>query len=642
MHDSYYNFLREPFRLTPDPHLFYPSATHSRGLAYLQYAFHQRDGFVVVTGSAGIGKTELMLNLVSQLPRDHVTLAKLSASQGNTNDLLELLAASLLPSPQAWSKGVLQKRLEDFFIAQAKIKRQVLLLIDDAHNLTLDALIELGGLTNFRVDEKPVLQCFLMGRVSLEQKLDHPKLDQLTQRIIVSLRLQTLNRQETQGYIEHRLKKVNWRGNPAFSERAYSLIHQYSEGIPRRINVLCRRILLDAAEAGKSEIDTRLVNQVICDLQTHAEAPRAKMDLDFADMKQPRTAAEHRPARAIESHMDAAKNNDHHPHPPTSMPRPIVTQPSAVQNISVASDYPRMNSKPLVGEGRAQPLRDTPQFPDPAGGINTLQQPDLAPAQNRFQPKVPDVLKVAKATNVTNAKVKQSVDPKIHLSGKTDGASQQTPDDTTVTGTNMTGEQEYQQWSRAAPATINKTPASAMNPSPITTSPQQRAKTSSQTTAMLAESNAPVTGKPKASIYRQSTTARPSGLLDKELLALASWYDAAQTDSGQPTTTLDTGLAQTRGSEQSANTGMVQTNTLSGDNRHVAECAIAPGEDNNKEWESILHRLSAPIPGWLPLSPVGLGISLLTLSILWWFVYGPGVNTTLRLFSSLADIVARG
>ena len=163
MYESFYKLRHTPFRLTPDPHFFFASETHKRGLAYLRFAFYQREGFVSITGAPGTGKTELMLNLINELPKEKVTVAKIVTTNLDAENLLNLVAASFLIDPQNMSKGSLLKRLENFFVRQAQLGKQVLLLIDEAHNLSVDSLTELYMLENFQLDEKPLMQCFLMG-----------------------------------------------------------------------------------------------------------------------------------------------------------------------------------------------------------------------------------------------------------------------------------------------------------------------------------------------------------------------------------------------------------------------------------------------------------------------------------------------
>jgi general secretion pathway protein A len=291
MYTTFYKLNLDPFRLTPDPRFFFASTPHKRGLYYLRYAFHQREGFGVITGAPGTGKTELMLNLISGLPRQKVMLSKIVTSNLHANDLLELVAASFLTSPVNPSKGLLLKQLEEFFLAKAHGGTQIVLLIDEAHNLSTKALIELSMLSNFQLNERPVLQCFLMGQETLEQKLMQPELIHLKQRIVASAHLQHLDGQETQDYIEHRLRIAGWQGDPGFSNSAYTLIHEYTSGVPRKINALCNRILLFGYLQESHHIDADTVYKVIEELQEEALAsqetlPQMSLTLDFSDQGQ--------------------------------------------------------------------------------------------------------------------------------------------------------------------------------------------------------------------------------------------------------------------------------------------------------------------------------------------------------------------
>ena len=274
MYESFYGLSPTPFRLTPNPHFFFEGEIHKRGLAFLQYTFLQKEGFVVITGAPGTGKTELMLNLVNHLPRDQVAVAKVVTSNLNADNMLDLIATSFFTNSQTSSKGVTLKKLEQYFNHQAQQGKQVLLLIDEAHNLHVESLIELSMLSNYQIGDKPVLQCFLIGQESLDRTLDLPELAHLKQRIIVSTRLEPLSRVDTRAYIEHRLSKAGWKRDPEFTKAVHLLIYQYSQGIPRKINAVCNRILLEAYLEEKHIIDHRLALKVIREIQEeHSVSP---------------------------------------------------------------------------------------------------------------------------------------------------------------------------------------------------------------------------------------------------------------------------------------------------------------------------------------------------------------------------------
>lgn len=287
MYESFYGLSLTPFRLTPDPLFFFEGVTHKRGLAFLRYAFLQQEGFVVITGAPGTGKTELMLNLINELPREDVLLAKVVTSNLGADDLLDFVAASFLSIPKSSNKGVTLRKLEEFFIHQAKQGKHILLLIDEAHNLHKKSLIELSMLSNFQLGENPVLQCFLLGQEPLESKLELPELAHLKQRVIVSTHLEPLSQHDTRAYIEHRLTKAGWKRDPEFTKAAHSLIFQYSTGIPRKINTVCNRILLEASLDEKHIIDHRLALKVIKEIQEELGVSPMKLDPDFTVIDKP-------------------------------------------------------------------------------------------------------------------------------------------------------------------------------------------------------------------------------------------------------------------------------------------------------------------------------------------------------------------
>ena len=615
MYKSFYNLQREPFRLTPDPQFFFASATHSRGLAYLQYAFQQREGFVVITGSPGTGKTELMLNLVRQLPRDKVTLAKIVSSQLNADDLLGLIAASLLPSPQATGKGMLLKRLEDFIVGQARIGRPVLLLIDEAHNLPLTSLIELGMLSNFQIDEKPALQCFLLGQPLLEQKLEHPKLDHLKQRVIVSTQLETFTRQETQDYIEHRLRVANWHGDPHFSERAYSAIHQYSEGVPRKINALCNRVMLEACLEEKHTIDFKLVNNIIEEIQEEVVVPKAKMDLDFADMKRtpqrdPNPVQTRKPE--VRAFVDAGCESR-----PATRADNVIEVPGFTKSLKMAGAEPtsRVDRQPPHGEQQRTPNKEPGVTPH-IQAQRTSQTRTLignGPNNNDILDNIYTLPVAGQRNAIAGKETMENMDISWEVADKLDE-----PDEPVI-----------QSFTRTQ---ADKGDEPSIAPSGL---PQHHLQDDAQDDNALhrVDPGKAAQNSNKSSIYQQTTDARPSGLLDKELLALASWYNP-EPRSADSTNPEKYASEKTTPSNLATKKVIIDDGLLGEDGLPVTESNLESGEQPKK------RPILDAEPGWLPLSPAGLIISILTLAILWWFIYGPGVNTTLNAFSMMADTIA--
>ncbi len=244
MYTSFYKLNGKPFQLSPDPRFFFGSSGHKRAMSYLRYGLSQNEGFIVITGGIGTGKTTLVKNLFAELDPDKVIAAELVTTQLDADDMLTMVVAAFGIDYEGVSKAVLIKRLEDFLASHARNERRVLLVVDEAQNLPAKTLEELRMLSNFQISDKPLLQSFLLGQEEFRSTLQSPGLEQLRQRIIASCHLSALTEEETNGYIQHRLGIVDWRDDPAFGPTAISTIHEMCEGVPRRINILCDRLML--------------------------------------------------------------------------------------------------------------------------------------------------------------------------------------------------------------------------------------------------------------------------------------------------------------------------------------------------------------------------------------------------------------
>lgn len=261
MYIGYYGFSAKPFQLSPDPKFFFGSSTHSRALAYLRYGLSQGEGFIVITGGIGTGKTTLVKSLFSELDSSRVVAAQLVTTQLEADDLLRSVVAAFGLPYEGAGKAVLLKHFENFLLVQAQHGRRVLLVVDEAQNLPVRSLEELRMLSNFQIAETPLLQSFLLGQEEFRQTLQDPGMEQLRQRVIASCHLNPLSDAEIRPYIEHRLQIVGWRGDfPCFNDSVYVAIHRYTQGIPRRVNVFCDRLLLygfleEAREFSEAAID---------------------------------------------------------------------------------------------------------------------------------------------------------------------------------------------------------------------------------------------------------------------------------------------------------------------------------------------------------------------------------------------------
>ena len=268
MYEDYYRFNAKPFQLNPDPRFFFGSKGHKRAMAYLDYGLSLGEGFIVISGEVGAGKTTLVRNLFRQLDANSLVAAQLVSTQMDAEDTLRSVAASFGLEHEGLAKSSLLKNLEDFLIAATRQGKRALLVVDEAQNLTPRAVEELRMLSNFQNNDRSLIQTFLLGQPEFRGILQSPNMQQLRQRVVASYHLGPLGSDETQGYIEHRLHTVGWNGNPSFDSEAFAALHRFTGGIPRRINTFCDRLLLFGFLEEKSHFGEAEINEVVSDLKT--------------------------------------------------------------------------------------------------------------------------------------------------------------------------------------------------------------------------------------------------------------------------------------------------------------------------------------------------------------------------------------
>ncbi|MCC7136334.1 MAG: AAA family ATPase [Nitrosomonas sp.] len=244
MYLDYYGFTGKPFQLKPDASFFFDSKGHKRAAAYLQYGLSQEDGFIIITGEVGAGKTTLMRHLFQNLQQEQIIVAQLVSTNLDADDALRMVAAAFGLPYSNLSKAELLLGLEQFFHQCAREGKRALLVVDEAQNLGQPTLEELRMLSNFQTQERPLLQTFLLGQPEFRRTLLGSHMQQLRQRVIATYHLGPLDQSETRAYIEHRLQKVGWNGNPALQNEVFDIIHEFTGGIPRRINQFCDRLLI--------------------------------------------------------------------------------------------------------------------------------------------------------------------------------------------------------------------------------------------------------------------------------------------------------------------------------------------------------------------------------------------------------------
>lgn len=266
MYDTYYKLQAKPFQLSPDPRFFFSSRGHRRAIAYLVYGAHQGEGFIVITGEIGAGKTMLAQTLAHKLASQNLVLAQVVSTRLSGDDMVRMVTAAFGLAKDD-SKAVLLDRLEQFLIACNRQGKRVLLIVDEAQNIPASAVEELRMLSNYVQEARPLMQTFLLGQPEFRRTLQSPDMEQLRQRVIASCHLGPLDRGETESYILHRLQTAGWRGDPIFGADAFIAIHQHTGGIPRRINLLCDRLMLMGCLDQKHAFSAKDVADVIGELQ---------------------------------------------------------------------------------------------------------------------------------------------------------------------------------------------------------------------------------------------------------------------------------------------------------------------------------------------------------------------------------------
>ncbi len=302
MFEDHYGLTGRPFALTPDPEFWFDSATHRKAMAYLGYGLAQGEGFVVVTGEVGSGKTTLIRKVLATIDSDRLRPVSLVSTQLGPDDMLRAVAGDL--GVTAPNKASLIAAVERALHAQAREGRRVLLVVDEAQNLSRGAIEELRMLSNFQLGPDPLVQVVLLGQPELRDRLAHDAdLEPVRQRVVATHHLGPIEAEEVGPYLIHRLSAVGWSGRPDFTEDAVEAIDRWSGGLPRRMNSLASRILLAAALDDADLIGSDLVERVIADLES--DAPESGTSLPAAAALAAVPALDDERVRRLEARVEA-------------------------------------------------------------------------------------------------------------------------------------------------------------------------------------------------------------------------------------------------------------------------------------------------------------------------------------------------
>lgn len=265
MYLEHYGLLRPPFEMTPDPAFLYLGEAHQEGLATLVYGLRARKGFVMLTGEVGTGKTTLLHALLSQMDPNTVS-AFLFNPRLDPLDFFRVLFDEFGIEKPCTTKGDYLLALNEFLIDQLRRDRPVLLIVDEAQNLSAEMLEEIRMLSNLETATSKLIQIMLVGQPELERKLQQHELRQLRQRIVLRFRLRPFEQSETQSYIEERLRLAGYTGKGLLSRSAIERVQAVTGGVPRLINVVCDGALLAGYSSGQATVDATTIDEVARDL----------------------------------------------------------------------------------------------------------------------------------------------------------------------------------------------------------------------------------------------------------------------------------------------------------------------------------------------------------------------------------------
>ncbi|MBT9485991.1 MAG: AAA family ATPase [Rubrivivax sp.] len=276
MYETHYGLISKPFQLIPDPSFYFGSKQHSRAKAYLEYGVSRNEGFVVITGEIGAGKTTILRTLIEGLHGSNVVTGHLVTTQLGAEDTLRMVGAAFGFKVKDVPKSELLITLEAFLISQTSQGKRCLLIVDEAQNLSMRAIEELRMLSNFQFGNQALLQSFLIGQPEFREILQRPEMEQFRQRVAATCHIGPLDQDETRAYIEHRLKRAGSTDKPSWGEGAFEAIHKATRGIPRRINSVCDRVLLLGFLAGRTALTVEDVNEVVRELEAENAVPPKK------------------------------------------------------------------------------------------------------------------------------------------------------------------------------------------------------------------------------------------------------------------------------------------------------------------------------------------------------------------------------
>ncbi len=267
MYEQFYGFSGRPFQLTPDPQFYFESTSHKKAMSYLGYGLAQGEGFIVITGEVGAGKSTLVAHLMERIDPAALTVAQVVTSALDGAEVVHVVAQAFGLHVEGQDKAGALGAIERFLQDEARAGRRCLLVVDECQNLELTALEELRMLSNFQLGAHPLLQSLLLGQPEFRRMVaHHPGLEQLRQRIIASHHLEALDAGEVEHYVRHRLHHVGWDNRPMFDAGLLESLYRHTGGIPRRVNQVMNRLLLLGAIEECDTLSLAMLDDVIAEM----------------------------------------------------------------------------------------------------------------------------------------------------------------------------------------------------------------------------------------------------------------------------------------------------------------------------------------------------------------------------------------
>ncbi len=376
MYETFYGLKSRPFQLTPDPHYYFESLTHRKALSYLGYGLAQGEGFIVITGDVGAGKTTLVSHLMATIDRERLTAASIVTTALDSKDIVRVAANNFDIDTEDMDKAQLLSAFEEFLHAEARAGRRCLLVVDESQNLPAGALEELRMLSNFQLGGQALLQIFLLGQPEFRDMLQQSdRLEQLRQRVIAHHHLEPMEAHEIEPYITHRLSKSGWSGRPKITSDVFALLFSETGGVPRKINTLMSRVLLMGAVEHAELIDQPLVGRVLADLNgEEVDIVEPETDIDLTKVKSPLWE---KPAKVSQAQEQAE------PEPAAASVVPEPVAPVSEETAAAEHEVLPFRSADAVPEPTSvEPkVAEAPEVVEPAADSAVLNQLDAISRQ---------------------------------------------------------------------------------------------------------------------------------------------------------------------------------------------------------------------------------------------------------------------